>query len=312
MMEHYIGIDISKHCFDLYDMADGKNMHFQNNPKQIKQCTGELKKRNPKLIVAEATGGYEIPLVTQLQAEKLPLALVNPRRIRDFAKAIGRLAKTDKIDAQVIAAYAATLEPPKQDPIDANARKLKALIARRHQLTNMRTAEQNRTEHALDKTVAKSIKAVITTIDREIEKVEKQIKDHIDSQPLLKQKADHLKSIPGIGDTTAFMLVSELPEMGRLNRRQIAALLGVAPINRDSGTFRGKRMTGGGRKDVRARLFMATLVAVKHNPVIRCYYQRLLKNGKAKMTAIIASMRKLIVIMNTMIKKNEYWNTNYA
>lgn len=311
-MEHYIGIDISKHYFDLYDMADGKNMHFQNNTKQIKQCAGELKKLNPKLIVAEATGGYEIPLVIRLQAEELPVAVVNPRRIRDFAKAVGQLAKTDKIDARIIASYAATLGPPRQEAVDANARKLKALIARRQQLTDIKTAEQNRTEHAVDKTIAKSIKAVITTIDREIEKVQKQIKDHIDNQPQLKQKADQLKSIPGIGDTTAFMLVSELPELGRLNRREIAALVGVAPINRDSGTFRGKRMTGGGRKHIRARLFMATLVAVRHNPVIARYYQRLLKKGKAKMTAVIAAMRKLIVIMNTMIKKNEYWNPNYA
>lgn len=311
-MEHYIGIDISKNFFDLYDVADGEQMHFGNSPGQIKLCIQWLKKRKLKLIVTESTGGYEIPLVTALQAHRLPVAVVNPRRIRDFAKAVGQLAKTDKIDARIIATYAATLQPPKQDTIDANARKLKALISRRHQLTNMRTAEQNRTEHALDKTIAKSIKTVIATIDREIERVEKQIKDHIDNQPHLKQKADQLKSIPGIGDTTSFMLVSELPELGTLSRRQIAALVGVAPINRDSGTFRGKRMTGGARKDVRAGLFMATLVAVQHNPVIHRYYQRLLENGKAKMTAIIAAMRKLLVIMNTMIKKNEYWNPKYA
>lgn len=311
-MEHYVGIDVSKHFFDLHDVADGKQMRFENSPNQIKLCIHQLKKRKPKLIVTESTGGYELSLVTALQAEGLPVAVVNPRRIREFAKAIGQLAKTDRIDARIIATYAATLEPPKQRQISANARKLKALIARRHQLTGIRTAENNRIEHVFDKTIAKSIKAVITTIDREIEKVEKQIKDHIDDQPQLRKKAHQLKSIPGIGDTTAFMLVCELPELGTLNRREIAALVGVAPINRDSGTFRGKRMTGGGRKQVRARLFMATLVAVRHNPVIHRYYKRLLGNGKAKMTAIIAAMRKMLVIMNTMIEKNEYWNPKHA
>jgi transposase len=192
--------------------------------------------------------------------------------------------------------------------VDEQTRTMKALVARRHQLVQMHTAENNRLEHACDKAIKRSIRAILQTIERQMDKVEKQIRDHIDSLPELRQKTKRLASVPGIGETTASLLVTDLPELGRLNRRQIAALVGVAPINRDSGTYRGKRMTGGGRRDLRARLFMPTLVAVRHNPVIRRFYQRLVEQGKAKMVALIAAMRKLLTILNLMLKKNEDWN----
>jgi len=233
---------------------------------------------------------------------------VNPRRIRDFAKAMGQIAKTDKIDALIIARYGATLETPRQKQIDGNARQLKALQARRQQLIEMRTAENNRCEHVFDKIVDRSLKAMIKMIDKEIKKVDEQISESIDQIPELKQKAEVLRSTPGIGETTSAMLVTELPELGVCNRKQIAALVGVAPMNRDSGVFRGKRMTGGGRRSVRARLFMPVLVAIKHNLVMKRFYERLLESGKNKMTAIIATMRKLLVILNTMIKNNQVWN----
>jgi len=308
MMKKHVGIDVSKRFFDVYILEDQKSMHFDYQPEQVKKCVRQLQKIKPELIVMEATGGYETELAMALQSVGLPVSIVNPRRIRDFAKAMGQIAKTDKIDALIIARYGATLETPRQKQIDGNARQLKALQARRQQLIEMRTAENNRCEHVFDKIVDRSLKAMIKMIDKEIKKVDEQISESIDQIPELKQKAEVLRSTPGIGETTSAMLVTELPELGVCNRKQIAALVGVAPMNRDSGVFRGKRMTGGGRRSVRARLFMPVLVAIKHNLVMKRFYERLLESGKNKMTAIIATMRKLLVILNTMIKNNQVWN----
>jgi len=307
-MRNCIGIDVAKPFFDLHALVSEQDQRFPNEMQGIQACLKLCQDVQPELIVMEATGGYESLLAGTLQAEGWPVAVVNPRRIRDFARATGQIAKTDKLDARIIARYGATLEPAPVEQIDDNCRRLKALVMRRQQLVDMHTAESNRTEHALDKEVKHSIAAIVRTIKKQIEKIDRQIKDHIDNQPQLRQKAEYLKSIPGIGDTTAHLLVTELPELGRFNRRQIAALVGVAPINRDSGMFRGKRMTGGGRKHIRSRLFMPTLVAVRCNPVLKRYYRRLIeKEGKCKMVAIVAAMRKLLCIMNTMLKNNQYW-----
>jgi transposase len=256
----------------------------------------------------EPTGGYEAALQNQLQAAGLPVAVVNARQIRDFAKACGRLAKTDKLDAQVIARFAAVMQPAPQKPIDVQTRVLKALIARRRQLIQMRTAEANRMEHAQDRAIEQSIRQVLELLDKQIDNTEQQIQRQVESLPKLKTRTEQLLSAPAIGPTTAALLVTELPELGQLNRRQIAALVGVAPINRDSGTYRGKRMTGGGRQNLRARLFMPTLCAIRCNPPIRDFYQRLCTNGKTKMTAVIAAMRKFLTMLNTMLKNNESWN----
>jgi len=242
---------------------------MKNTSKGIDHCVKLCHELSPELIVMEATGGYETHLASHLQAEGFAVAVVNPRRIRDFARALGKMAKTDKIDAQVIAKYAATLEPMPTKFIDSNSRKLKALVSRRKQLLEMHTAEANRKEHAFDNEVKQSIEAIVSAIEKQIENVDKEIDNAIKQVPELKQKAEFLQSIPGIGKITAQMIVTELPELGILNRRQIAALVGVAPMNRDSGIFRGKRMTGGGRRHVRARLFLPTLVATQHNPVIK-------------------------------------------
>ena len=307
-MENYVGIDIAKHTFELCSMNRKEIRQFDNNKKGIRKAAKILTQLRPKLVAMEATGGYEIPLAAELYAAGLPVAIVNPRRIREFARANGQLAKTDKIDAQVIATFAAKMQPPTQEQIDHNSRLMKTLVARRHQLIRMRTAENNRFEHALDKVITASLGRILKTIEREIEKVEMLIREQLALMPQLQAKAQILNSTPGIGEITAAMLVTEVPELGRLNRRQIAMLIGVAPINRDSGSFRGKRMTGAGRMDVRSRLYMPTLVAIRHNKVICRFYQHLLSKGKSKMTAIIACMRKLITILNIMVAKNETWN----
>lgn len=310
-MKH-VGIDVSKLFFDLHILEDNKDMHFEYSPQQVKKCVGYLTKLSVGLVVLESTGGYEIPLASELQAAGLPVTIVNPRRIRDFAKAQGQMAKTDKLDARNIAYFGAMLQPPPRKVIDDSQRILKALAARRDQLIKMRIAEINRREHVFGKEVARSLKAILRALEKEVERVDQQIKDHIDQQPELKQKVALLKSVPGIGDITARMLVVELPELGLINKKEIAALVGVAPMNRDSGMFKGKRMTGGGRRQVRTKMYMPTLVAIQHNPVIRQFYLKLLEKGKSKMTAVVAAMRKLIVILNTIIKKNQMWKANLA
>lgn len=309
-MEKYVGIDVSKRFFDVCVGVNGKVMHFDYTIEQVKKCVEVLKDFEPALVVMEATGGYEIQLASALQENGLPVAIVNPRRIRDFAKAVGQMAKTDKIDAAIITMFASALKPPKAEKVGANARRIRAMTARRSQLIQMRTAENNRLEHVFDKSIAKSVKAIIAAIDKQIDAVQEQIYGCIEHDPQMKEKSEIVKTMPGIGDTTSSMIVSELPEIGRLNRRQIAALIGVAPMNRDSGTFRGKRMTGGGRCHIRTCLFMPTLVAIRHNPVIKGFYERLLKAGKTKMTAIIACMRKMITILNSMVANNQMWRIN--
>ena len=312
-MRNCIGIDIAKKQFDMHLLEQNKDMPLPNDADGISKCVQLCREAKPELIVMEATGGYEGLLAGHLQAEGFAVAVVNPRRIRDFARAVGQIAKTDKLDARIIAQFADTLEPIPQERIDDNSRKLKALVARRKQLLGMRVAESNRMEHAIDKEVKRSIEAIVKVIESQISKIDRQIDDWIQKMPELKQRSEKLQSVPGIGPTTAHMLVTELPELGTLNRRQIASLVGVAPINRDSGIFRGKRMTGGGRRNVRSRLFMPTLVAVRHNPVLKRYYLRLVeKEGKCKMVAVVAAMRKLLCIMNTMLKKNQNWQQNFV
>jgi transposase len=283
---------------------------MDNSTDGIGKCVALCNEIRPELIVMEATGGYELTLAATLQAEGFAVAVVNPRRIRDFARAAGQIAKTDTLDARIIAQFAATMEPMPTEQINESTQKLKALVARRSQLVGLHTAESNRLEHADGREIQRSIAAVLKVIDGQLKTIDRQIKEQIENTPQLQQRSEIIDSVPGIGPTTAHMLVAELPELGRLNRRQIAALVGVAPMARDSGSFRGKRMTGGGRKEIRSRLFMPTLVAVRHNPILRAYYTRLLSRGKCKMVALVAVMRKLICILNAMTKNGEIWNPN--
>jgi transposase len=311
-MNGFIGIDVAKGHLDFYEDVSGRHLRFENNRTGIRKCVKELLLLQPRLIVLESSGGYELELAVALTRASFPVAVVNPRQVRDFGRATGRLAKTDRIDAMLLARYAATMRPPRRPLADDQTLRMKALVMRRAQLVGMRMAESNRREHLHDPVIAGSIDAVIGVIDREIKRVEQHLEEMINQQPEFRQKKEALLSVPGIGPTTATMLLVEVSELGQLNRRQIAALIGVAPINRDSGNFRGKRMTGGGRRNVRRWLYMPAVVACHHNCVLKAFYQRLLKNGKAKMTALVAVMRKLITIINSMIAKGESWKPNLA
>jgi transposase len=306
-MKNYIGVDVSKQYLDVCILPQQANKRFSNDLSGIQSFLRQIAEYKQILVVLESTGGYEMELFCALQEAGIPAAKINPRRIRDFARACGQLAKTDRIDARIIARYAQTIEPKVDSVQDGRVMALKALVARRGQLIGIRTAENNRLEHVRDKSIKHSIARMLAEINRQLKTVENTIQKHIDTMPELKSRQDILDSVRGIGKNTAAMLVTELPELGLFNRRQIAALAGVAPINRDSGQFRGKRMTGGGRGYVRSQLFMPTLVAIRRNPKICELYKRLIANGKKKMVAVIACMRKLLLIMNSMLAKNQCW-----
>jgi transposase len=259
------------------------------------------------LVVVEASGGYEAALVSELVERGQPVALVNPTRVRAFARAEGVLAKTDKIDAQVIARFGATMKPAARARREKQQVQLTEQITRRRQLVLMLTAEKNRRQTA-SPTMREHISNHITWLQAEIEALEVQISQSIEANSLWAETAKRVDSVPGIGFITAATLVAELPELGQLNRQKLAALVGVAPFNHDSGKHRGKRHIFGGRTSVRSVLYMATLSAIRHNPVIRAFYQHLLAKGKLKKVALTACMRKLLVILNTMVKTGQDWN----
>lgn len=307
-----IGIDVSKDSFDVFIHELSLHKKFEMNKGHIRKAMSWIKKHKPTLIVLEATGGYERTLVAELATAKLPVVVSNPRQIRDFAKATGRLAKTDKIDAAVIAHYAAVIMPEIRPLLSKQEQKLSELISRRRQLVEMRAVEKNHKEYAYLPEITTSIETVIQKLTVEIENIEAMITDIISSDPDMQNKIDRISSVPGVGKTTAAVLLADLPELGTLNRRQIAALVGLAPMNRDSGQFRGKRMTGSGRKSVRTALFMATLAVTQFNPLLKTFYKHLVEQGKPKMVALVAVMRKLIIILNSMLKNNESWRLQNA
>lgn len=303
----FIGIDISKKTADVHFHSRNLHRKFDYTPENVQIFVDEIRDIKPVIVVMEATGGYETRLVEKLHAAEIPVAVINPHRTRSFGRVIGQLGKTDKIDARTIARYAATINPSAQVALDEVTLQIKSLVTRRQQLMDMKIAESNRMEHVSQECIRISIEGVIKILQNEIEKndaeIEKQIRQHAE----MKQKVELLLTVPGIGEKTVSAILGNLPEIGRVNRRQIAALVGIAPINKDSGQYRGKRMTGGGRSDIRKQLYMPTLVAIQHNPVIRSFYLNLLKAGKSKMVAVVACMRKLLVILNSMVAKNEPW-----
>ena len=311
-MGDHVGIDIAKASFDAFHHERQEHKKFGNDEQGIKDCITWLLEIKPSLVLMESTGGYEMPLVGELWSHSIPTLAINPRRIRDFARSLGQMAKTDKIDAAVIARYAATFQPAPQGMVDQVTQAIKSLAARRRQLVEMRTQEKNRREHARDKGIAKSIADTIAFLDKEITKIDEQIAREIDGDSGLNKKCSLLQSMPGIGKQTAMLLLGLLPELGACSRRQIAALVGLAPINRDTGQFRGKRMIGGGRKHVRHLLYMPTLVAIRRNARIRAFYQRLLADGKEKMVAVTACTRKILIMLNAMVKNQTAWNQNIA
>jgi len=308
---HYAGIDVAKDTLELALGADGAVEQFANEPGDHEAIIKRLRHGQVALVVLEASGGYEFALACALQAAGVALALINPRQARDFAKAMGRLAKTDAIDARVLAQLAQVIatHPQRERFVkalaDTEQQHLQALVLRRTQLIGMLIAERQRM--AISHAVArKSIQMLIGAIRKQLEDIEAQLATHIASHHA--DVAALLQSIGGVGPATAAMLIAELPELGRLDRRQIAALVGVAPFNRDSGSMRGKRMIGGGRAQVRRSLYMAALVATRFNPVIARFYQRLLAAGKPKKLALVACMRKLLTILNAMVRSGKPWD----
>lgn len=307
-----VGIDISKHHFDLHLLPEDKAAHYANDAEGIQPCLQYLAQVRPERIVLEATGGYEWALTLELQTAQLPVIVVNPRRVRDYARSQGRLAKTDQIDARVLAEFAQSPRVQVRELPTVEAHQRMALLTRKRQLVEMHVAESNRQEHASERLVVQSLRQSLRGLEKQIARIDQKIAALIAADPQLQRKAQILDSTPGIATATAAVLVTELPELGRVNRQEIAALVGLAPMNRDSGQFRGKRTTGGGRVQVRTALYMPMLTVIRCNPVLRRFYQRLLDHGKAKMTALVAAMRKLLTILNVMIKKDQLWNPQIA
>lgn len=307
----FVGIDVSKACLDVAVRPQNKRWSVANDEPGIDSLVASMKAMRPTLIVLEATGGLEMPLVAALAAAALPVVVVNPRQVRDFAKATGTLAKTDTLDADMIAWFGEAVRPEVRPLKDAQAQELAALITRRRQLVVMLTAEKNRLNTTPGR-VRKDINAHIRWLEKRLKDVNSDLGKSLRQTPAWREKDDLLQSAPGVGPVLSVTLLADLPELGRLNRRQIAALVGLAPFNRDSGQFRGKRSIWGGRAEVRAVLHMGTLSAIKHNPIIREYYLHLTSAGKKHKVAITACMRKLLTILNTMVKNNTRWQPDYA
>jgi len=301
------GVDVSKLQLDVCTRPADAVSSVPNDLDGIHRLIRQFQQDNVQLVCVESTGGLEALLVRQLHEAGIPVAVVNPRQIRDFAKALGRLAKTDRLDAQTIALFAEKIEPQPTPPRSENAEKLRALTTRRDQVRRLLTQEQNRLDRTADKLVRKLIEKALGFYQKQLQTLDKEIAQVLEADEELQATARIVQSVPGIGATTAALLVAELPELGSITRGQVAALVGVAPRNRDSGTMRGKRTTGGGRKSLRCALFMPTLVAARYNPVIQAFYRHLLNQGKAKMTALIACMRKLLVILNSLVKSQTSW-----
>ena len=292
----YVGIDVAQDQLDIATTAD-QTWSVKHHPRAMAALARRLQKLSPARIIVESSGKLEQELVVVLAEAKLPVVVVNPRQVRDFAKATGVLAKTDRIDARILARFGEAVKPEVRELPDAQARDLMAHVARRRQLHQMLRAERHRLLRVA-RPLKKSLERHIAYLEKQLAKLDEDLHDAIRQTPIWQESFDLLQSVPGIGPTTAATMIAELPELGRLSRHEIAALVGVAPFNRDSGKWKGKRSTWGGRSSVRSALYMATLVATQYNAYIRAYYQRLLTRGKAKKTALVACMRKLIVILN--------------
>lgn len=306
-MGEFIGIDVSKRTLDLATRTSGEHWQVANNDDGIAASVKRLKELSPTLIVMEATGGLEIRLAAALGAAGLPVAVVNPRQVRDFAKATNQLAKTDALDAQVMAHFAEAVRIEPRAMLDEDARKLDQLLTRRRQIVEMIVAEQNRRASCTEPSLRREIDDHITFLKVQLGGIDKGLEDGIRKSPAWREREDLLRGVPGVGRVLATTLLVDLPELGKLNRKQVAALVGVAPFNADSGTLRGKRRCWGGRPHVRTALYMATLTATRFNPVIRAFYQRLLAAGKPKKAALVASMHKLLLILNAILKRQRGW-----
>ena len=305
----WVGIDISKANLDVYLRPLGKTFQVANKETAISGLIEELQTYSLNLIVLEATGGLETELLIQLQAAQLPVALINPRQGRDFAKATGKLAKTDAIDAQILAHFGEALKPQVVAMESDLARQLKELISRRRQVVEIQTAEKNRRDRSRGKALT-DIEQHLEYLEQSLKKLNQEIEELTQSNQEWIEKVNLLKTIPGIGQVISTTLVSYLPELGQLTAKQISRLVGVAPINHDSGQHKGKRMINGGRAPVRASLYMGAVVAIRHNPIIKDFYERLLSRGKPKKLAITACVRKMLVILNAMVRDQKRWQVS--
>ena len=305
--EIFAGIDVSKSHLDLALRHSQKSWRFSNDPEGIRKLTDLILKHQPTLIVLEATGGYEQAAFRSLSTRQLAVAIVNPRRVRDFARANGRLAKTDRIDAHNLAHFGQVVRPHPHPPSTEARQRLVGFMARRRQLHRMITAEKNRLRNA-QPVVQLQLQQHIDWLRQHLKDLDAQINDLLQSDPDLKAKADLLCSAPSVGFVTAASLIADCPELGTLDRKKIAALVGVAPMNKDSGRKSGRRRIMGGRAPLRAALYMAALSASRFNPAIRPFYARLLGNGKVKKVALTACMRKLLTMLNAMMRDNVHWN----
>lgn len=302
-----VGIDVSKSVLDVSAYPSGNTWQVEYSAPGITALAEELAALGPAVVVVEATGGLEISLTAALGVAGLPVAVVNPRQVRDFARATGKLAKTDKLDAQLLAQFGAMVQPPARPLPDAQHRELQAMVTRRQQLIGMLTAEKNRLRRTTPR-VRHQIEVHVQWLREQLREVDRDLEHFLRTSPLWQEDAKVLRSAPGVGPIVTATLIARLPELGSLNCKQVAALVGVAPFNRDSGTLRGKRTVWGGRGALRTALYMATLVATRHNPVLRAFYQRLCDAGKPKKVALTACMRKLLIILNSMIKNHRTWS----
>jgi transposase len=304
----FIGIDVSKKLLEVAVHQSDFRFSCPNDPQKFSRLISELISLRPARILLEATGGLERPLLQALQAAGLPAVVVNPRQVRDFAKALGLLAKTDRLDARVLAHFAASTQPPLRPLKSQDDTELDALMGRRTQLTDMLTAEKNRRGSAATKTTRDDVEEHIEWLEERIKELDEKLKQQLERSTVWQQKDKILQSVKGIGFVTSLSLLADCPELGQLNRHQIAKLAGVAPLNRDSGQQRGSRHIWGGRAQLRSKLYMATLAAIRSNPVIKAFYQRLIASNKPKKVAIVACMRKLLTIINVMVRENKLWN----
>ncbi len=302
----FVGIDVAKAELEVVVRPSGARWTVTNNAAGLAQLQERLQASAPSLIVLEATGGYEVAVVAALATAALPVVVLNARQVRDFARATGRLAKTDAIDAGVLAHFAEVVRPPVRPLPDTMTQSLQAWLLRRRQLVEMLLAEEQRRSRA-PRPIQRQIDQHVRWLRAQLGAVEKDLAQTLRESPVWREKDNLLRSVPGVGPVLTTTLLGDVPELGQLNRKQIAALIGVAPLNRDSGTYRGRRAVWGGRARVRATLYMATLTAARYNPVIRAFYERLVAAGKPKKVALTACMRKLLTILNALIARRTAW-----
>jgi transposase len=311
--EVFVGIDISKATLDIHTLPGGETWSTPNDDQSAPALVTRLAALKPVLIVLEATGGLERRLLAALLAAKLPAVVVNPRQVRDFAKAMGQLAKTDSLDARILALFAERIRPPVRRAPDEQTVELDALIVRRRQLVDMITAEKNRLAAAPpSQRVVRAIRKTIAWLEKQLDDVDQDLDKSVRNSPAWKDKDEAFRSVPGVGKVLSRTLLAQAPELGTLGRKQIAALIGLAPLNRDSGTQRGRRCIWGGRAQVRQVLYMSALAAIRFNPIIAAFHARLIAAGKTRMVAIVACMRKLLTILNAMARSNAHWSTDIS